>query len=127
MLQQLKWMSVQLAMDDFGTGYSSLSSLSRLPLDILKIDQSFVARLDQDAEGRAIVYAITSLATALGVRVTGEGIETDAQRATLMELDCNHGQGFLLGRPAPAEEVAALLQAVNTTEVTVAARLARLR
>ena len=71
-LQKLRWMSVQLAMDDFGTGYSSLSSLSRLPLDILKIDQSFVARLDQDAEGRAIVYAITSLAAALGVRVTGE-------------------------------------------------------
>ena len=65
-LQQLRWMSVQLAMDDFGTGYSSLSSLSRMPLDILKIDQSFVARLDQDAEGRAIVYAIISLATALG-------------------------------------------------------------
>jgi EAL domain-containing protein (putative c-di-GMP-specific phosphodiesterase class I) len=75
-LQTLRWMSVQLAMDDFGTGHSSLSSLSRLPLDILKIDQSFVARLDQHAEGRAIVYAIISLATALGLRVTGEGIET---------------------------------------------------
>jgi diguanylate cyclase (GGDEF)-like protein len=74
-LQQLRWMSVQLAMDDFGTGYSSLSSLSRMPLDILKIDQSFVARLDQDAEGRAIVYAIVSLATALGVRVTGEELK----------------------------------------------------
>jgi predicted signal transduction protein with EAL and GGDEF domain len=70
-LQQLRWMSVQLALDDFGTGYSSLSSLTRMPLDILKIDQSFVASLDQDAEGRAIVYAIISLATALGVRVTG--------------------------------------------------------
>jgi diguanylate cyclase (GGDEF)-like protein/PAS domain S-box-containing protein len=126
-LQRLKWMSVQLAMDDFGTGYSSLSSLSRLPLEILKIDQSFVARLDQDAEGRAVVYAITSLATALGVRVTGEGIETASQRSTLMELDCNHGQGFLLGRPAPAEEIAALLRTVNTTEVTVPARLARLQ
>jgi diguanylate cyclase (GGDEF)-like protein len=100
-LQKLRWMSVQLAMDDFGTGYSSLSSLSRLPLDILKIDQSFVARLDQDAEGRAVVYAIVSLATALGVRVTGEGIETASQLSTLIELDCNHGQGFLLGRPAP--------------------------
>jgi EAL domain-containing protein (putative c-di-GMP-specific phosphodiesterase class I) len=71
------------------------------------------SRLDQDAEGRAIVYAITSLATALGVRVTGEGIETDSQRSTLMELDCNHGQGFLLGRPVPAEEMAALLQTID--------------
>ena len=124
-LQKLRWMSVQLAMDDFGTGQSSLSSLSRLPLDILKIDQSFVARLDQDAEGRAIVYAIISLATALGVRVTGEGIETASQLSTLIELDCNHGQGFLLGRPVPADELAAMIQTGNTTEVTAAARLAR--
>jgi|GEM_PF-586649 len=126
-LQQLKWMSVQLAMDDFGTGYSSLSSLSKMPLDILKIDQSFVARLDQDPEGRAIVYAIVSLATALGIRVTGEGIETASQLSTLIELDCNHGQGFLLGRPAPPDELAALLRTLNPTEVTVAARLARLQ
>jgi len=124
-LQKLRWMSVQLAMDDFGTGYSSLSSLSRLPLDILKIDQSFVARIDQDAESRAIVYAIVSLATALGVRVTGEGIETASQLSTLIELDCNHGQGFLLGRPAPPDELAATLWAVNDTEVAVAAGLAR--
>ena len=113
-------------MDDFGTGQPSLSSLSRLPLDILKIDQSFVARLDQDAEGRAIVYAIISLATALGVRVTGEGIETASQLSTLIELDCNHGQGFLLGHPAPSDEVAAMIQTGNPTEVTAAARLARL-
>jgi diguanylate cyclase (GGDEF)-like protein/PAS domain S-box-containing protein len=126
-LQKLRWMSVQLAMDDFGTGYSSLSSLSRLPLDILKIDQSFVTRLDQDAEGRAIVYAITSLAAALGVRVTGEGIETASQLSALVELDCKHGQGFLLGRPAPTEELTELLRTVHTGEVTVAARLARLR
>jgi diguanylate cyclase (GGDEF)-like protein len=122
-LQQLRWMSVQLAMDDFGTGYSSLSSLSRMPLDILKIDQSFVARLDQDAEGRAIV----SLATALGVRVTGEGIETASQLSSLIELNCNHGQGFLLGRPAPPDELAAILRTVNATEVTDTARLARLQ
>jgi diguanylate cyclase (GGDEF)-like protein len=126
-LQQLRWMSVQLAMDDFGTGYSSLSSLSRLPLDILKIDRSFVARLDQDAEGRAVVYAIVSLATALGIRVTGEGIETASQLSALIEVDCNHGQGFLLGRPAPPDELAAMLRTVNSTEVTVAARLARLQ
>jgi diguanylate cyclase (GGDEF)-like protein/PAS domain S-box-containing protein len=125
-LKQLRWMSVQLALDDFGTGYSSLSSLSRMPLDILKIDQSFVARLDQDAEGRAVVYAIISLATALGVRVTGEGIETVSQLSSLIELNCNHGQGFLLGKPAPAAELAALLRTVNATEVTDIARLARL-
>jgi len=125
-LRKLRWMSVQLAMDDFGTGYSSLSSLSQLPLDILKMDQSFVARLDQDAEGRAIAYAIVSLATALGVRVTGEGIETTSQLSTLIELDCHHGQGFLLGRPVPADELAAMLRTENTAEVTVAARLARL-
>src|SRR6266508_3973965 len=124
-LQKLRWMSVQLAMDDFGTGYSSLSSLSRLPLDILKIDQSFVARIDQDAESRAIVYAIVSLATALGVRVTGEGIETASQLSTLIALDSNLGQASLLGRPAPPAEVAATLWAVNDTEVAVAAGLAR--
>ena len=126
-LQKLKWMSVQLAMDDFGTGYSSLSSLSRLPLDILKIDQGFVARLDRDAEGRAVVYAIVSLATALGVRVTGEGIETASQLSTLIELNCTHGQGFLLGKPAPPDELATALRTVNSTEVTVTARLARLQ
>jgi diguanylate cyclase (GGDEF)-like protein len=126
-LQQLKWMSVQLAMDDFGTGYSSLSSLSQMPLDILKIDQSFVARLDHDADGRAVVYAIISLATALGVRVTGEGVETSAQLSTLIELDCDHGQGFLLGRPVPPDELATTLRSASATEMTVAARLARLR
>jgi EAL domain-containing protein (putative c-di-GMP-specific phosphodiesterase class I) len=64
---------------------------------------------------------------ALGVRVTGEGIETASQLATLIELDCKHGQGFLLGRPAPADKLAEMLQAVSPAEVTVAARLARLQ
>jgi predicted signal transduction protein with EAL and GGDEF domain len=105
----------------------SLRSLSRLPLDILKIDQSFVARLAQGAEGRAVVFVIVSLATALGVRVTGEGIEAASPLSTLIELDCNHGQGFLLGRPAPPDELAAMLRTLNPTEVTVAARLARLQ
>ena len=123
-LQKLRWMSVRLAMDDFGTGHSSLSRLSGLPLDILKIDQSFVARLDQDAEARAVVYAIVALAKALGLQVTGEGIETASQLAALIELECHHGQGFLLGRPVPPDELAALLRAANSTEVTVAARLA---
>jgi EAL domain-containing protein (putative c-di-GMP-specific phosphodiesterase class I) len=124
-LQKLRWTAVQLAMDDFGTGYSSLSKLSHMPLDILKIDQSFVARLDQDAEGRAVVYAIVSLATALGIRVTGEGIETASQLSTLVELGCKHGRGFLLGKPVPADELAATLRTVNPAQVSLAARLAR--
>jgi EAL domain-containing protein (putative c-di-GMP-specific phosphodiesterase class I) len=92
-------MSVQIAMDDFGTGYSSLSSLSQLPLDILKIDRSFVERLDRDHEGHTIVYAIMSLANALGVRVTGEGIKTAEQLAALIEVECQYGQGHFLGKP----------------------------
>jgi EAL domain-containing protein (putative c-di-GMP-specific phosphodiesterase class I) len=86
-----------------------------------------VARLDEHAEGRAIVYAIISLATALGLRVTGEGIETDSQLSSLIELNCNHGQGYLLGRPVPPKELAAMLREANTGEVALAARLARLR
>ena len=73
------------------------------------------------------MYAIISLATALGLRVTGEGIETPSQLSSLIELNCNHGQGFLLGRPAPPDELATLLRATSPTELTVAARLARLR
>jgi diguanylate cyclase (GGDEF)-like protein/PAS domain S-box-containing protein len=124
-LQALRWMSVQLAMDDFGTGYSSLSSLSQLPLDILKIDQSFVARLDHDAEGRAIVYAIMSLAGALGVRVTGEGIETPEQLSTLIELGCQYGQGHLLGEPMPADALAATLVAKDPDQVATISKLTR--
>jgi sensor c-di-GMP phosphodiesterase-like protein len=82
---------VQIAMDDFGTGYSSLSSLSQAPLDILRIDRSFVERLDRDPEGCTIVYAIMSLANALGVRGTGEGIETAEQLAALIEVECQYG------------------------------------
>src|SRR6266508_1244884 len=118
MLQALHWMSVQLAMDDFGTGYSSLSSLSQLSMDILKIDRSFVARLDRDPEGRAVVYAIISLANALGVRVTGEGIETAEQLSILIELGCQYGQGFMLGRPVPADELAEMLRTRNAHPAT---------
>jgi EAL domain-containing protein (putative c-di-GMP-specific phosphodiesterase class I) len=99
--QALRWMSVPIAMDDFGTGYSSLSSLSQFPLDILKIDRSFVERLDRDPEGRAIVYAIMSLANTLGMRVTGEGIETAEQLAALIEVGCQYGQGHFLGEASP--------------------------
>jgi EAL domain-containing protein (putative c-di-GMP-specific phosphodiesterase class I) len=116
-------MSVQIAMDDFGTGYSSLSSLSQLPLDVLKIDRSFIERVDHDQEGRTIIYAIMSLANALGVRVTGEGIETAEQLAALIEVDCQYGQGHYLGKPVSTDELAALLSARNRGQVSTTSSL----
>jgi EAL domain-containing protein (putative c-di-GMP-specific phosphodiesterase class I) len=107
----------------FRHGYSSLSSLSQLPLDILKIDRSFVERLDRDPEGRAIVYAIMSLANALGVRVTGEGIEIAEQLAALIE--CQYGQGHFLGKPVSADELAAILSARNRGHVSTWSSLPR--
>lgn len=110
-------------MDDFGTGYSSLSSLSQLPLDILKIDRSFTERLDHDAEGRAIVYAIMSLASALGVRVTGEGVETPEQLSALIELGCQYGQGHLLGKPVLADALAAIMVAKDAGQIATMSKL----
>jgi EAL domain-containing protein (putative c-di-GMP-specific phosphodiesterase class I) len=105
-LRQLAALGVKLAIDDFGTGYSSLSYLSRLPIDTLKIDRSFVARLGQEPESTAVVQTIIALAHALGLSVTAEGIETSAQAAHLQTLGCTRGQGFLYARPAPAADLA---------------------
>jgi diguanylate cyclase (GGDEF)-like protein len=105
-LRQLAALGVHLAIDDFGTGYSSLSYLSRLPIDTLKIDRSFVARLGQEPESTAVVQTIIALAHALGLSVTAEGIETSAQAAHLQTLGCTRGQGFLYARPAPAADLA---------------------
>jgi EAL domain-containing protein (putative c-di-GMP-specific phosphodiesterase class I) len=107
----------------FRHGYSSLSSLSQLPLDILKIDRSFVERLDRDPEGRTIVYAIMSLANALGVRGTGEGIETAEQLAALIEVEYQYGQGHFLVKPVPADELAAMLSARNRGHVSTSPSL----
>jgi EAL domain-containing protein (putative c-di-GMP-specific phosphodiesterase class I) len=91
---------VQIALDDFGTGYSSLGHLQRFPVNILKIDRSFVERLDQGTDGLAIVSAVIAMASALRIRTVGEGIETQAQLSQLTSLGCDFGQGFLLARPA---------------------------
>jgi EAL domain-containing protein (putative c-di-GMP-specific phosphodiesterase class I) len=107
----------------FRHGYSSLSSLSQLPLDILKLDRSFVERLDRDPEGRTIVYAIMSLANALGVRGTGEGIETAEQLAALIEVEYQYGQGHFLVKPVPADELAAMLSARNRSHVSTSPSL----
>jgi len=109
-LSHLSDLGVQLALDDFGTGYSTLAHLQRLKVDILKIDRSFVAHISRSSRDREIVAAVTAMSHALGMRVVGEGIETSHQLATLAELDCDEGQGFLFARPVPPEEVVALLR-----------------
>ena len=110
-LRGLRALGVRLVLDDFGTGYSSLSYLRRLPLDTIKIDQSFVAGLGSDDANLPIVQAIIGLAHGLGIDVVAEGIETAEQLAWLRQLGCDRGQGYLYARPLPAAELEALLAA----------------
>jgi diguanylate cyclase (GGDEF)-like protein len=116
-LQELKVLGVMLAIDDFGTGYSSLAYLKRLPIDALKIDRSFVARLGQAWEDTAIVEAIIGVAKTLQLRVTGEGIETVEQLAQLRVLRCDLGQGYYVGMPLPEAGARALLAAARALTV----------
>ena len=108
-LGEIRNLGVRLVLDDFGTGYSSLSYLKHLPLDMIKIDRTFVAGIDGAAD-RSIVEAVIALAHGLGIGVVAEGIETDSQAERLRELGCDLGQGYLFSRPVPAERAAALLR-----------------
>ncbi len=108
-LERLRELGVRIAVDDFGTGYSSLAYLSRFPVDVLKIDRSFVAGLGERDQSRAIVASIVELGHALGLEVVAEGVETDEQLLLLREVGCDLAQGFLLARPQPADLVTELL------------------
>ncbi|MGH9171356.1 MAG: EAL domain-containing protein [Acidimicrobiales bacterium] len=110
-LAALKAVGVRLAIDDFGTGYSCLSYLQRLPVDTVKIDKSFVDGLGTESHDTQIVSAIVSLARALDLGTIAEGVETSQQLDALGPLGCNQAQGYLLGRPMPAEELSLLLAA----------------
>jgi EAL domain-containing protein (putative c-di-GMP-specific phosphodiesterase class I) len=102
-------LGVHIAVDDFGTGYSSLSYLSRLPIDRLKLDRSFVQRMMFEKKTAAIVRSVLALGKELGITVLAEGIETEGQFAMLQRLGCEQVQGFLFAKPVPAREARALL------------------
>ncbi len=101
-MTRLRELGVRMALDDFGTGYSTLAWLHSLPVDQIKIDRSFVARLHTDPASLAVVRAVLALAHELGLEVVAEGVEEEAQLAALREAGCGMVQGYLLGRPAPA-------------------------
>jgi diguanylate cyclase (GGDEF)-like protein len=107
-VERLKELGVSIALDDFGKGYSSLSYLKALPIDVIKIDRSFVKGLPDCREDLAIVSAVVSFAGALGMDVLAEGVETEAHRESLLELGCDHAQGFLFYRPLDLADLRAV-------------------
>ena len=99
MLRLIHALGVGLSMDDFGTGYSSLSGLATMPFSELKIDRSFINRIENDAGTLAIVTAVIRIGQSLGMTVVAEGVETVTQRDILRQLGCHAAQGYLMGRP----------------------------
>jgi diguanylate cyclase (GGDEF)-like protein len=121
-MHALKALGCRLAMDDFGTGYSNLAYLQSLPIDILKIDRSFVSGMLADRDKVAIVRAILSLAQALGMQTTAEGVETIELSQTLAALGCTRGQGYYYARPLESDAAFAMLRADATSSAIVATR-----
>ncbi len=115
-LATLRALGVRISMDDFGTGYSSLSYLRSFPFDKIKIDQSFVRDLGSNRDAQAIVRSIISLGIGLGVTITAEGVETEAELSCLRAEGCHEGQGFLFSRARPNAEIVALLKAQRGPE-----------
>jgi EAL domain-containing protein (putative c-di-GMP-specific phosphodiesterase class I) len=112
-LKQIRETGVRISIDDFGTGYSSLSYLHRFPIDVLKIDRSFVSTMEDGSENGEIVRTVIALAKTLNLNVVAEGIESIHQLHQLRILGCEFGQGYLFSRPLPAQEIRRLLDDNN--------------
>jgi EAL domain-containing protein (putative c-di-GMP-specific phosphodiesterase class I) len=119
-LDEIRAMGVRIAIDDFGTGFSSLSQLQQLPIDEIKIDRSFVMRMESNRNDAVLVRSIIELARNLGLTVTAEGVETESAQSTLRELGCDLAQGFHIGRPARADQCVRHLCASNPLALTTA-------
>jgi diguanylate cyclase (GGDEF)-like protein len=113
MLKQIKETGVQISIDDFGTGYSSLSYLHRFPIDLLKVDRSFVSAMEENTENGEIVRTVIALAKALNLKVVAEGIESIHQFHQLRILGCEYGQGYLFSKPLPVADIERLLEDNN--------------
>jgi EAL domain-containing protein (putative c-di-GMP-specific phosphodiesterase class I) len=112
-LGELKQLGVRLAIDDFGTGYSSLAYLQQFPVDILKIDRTFIAGSAMSGRGAAFVHALVELGKALGIETVAEGIESIDQLASLRQEGCDAGQGYLFSRPLEESDAEAFLTAAH--------------
>jgi diguanylate cyclase (GGDEF)-like protein len=123
-LASLHALGIQLAIDDFGTGYASLSYVMDLPIAIVKIDRSFVARIGNDPRGEAVVNAVVQLAHTLGLQVVAEGVETDEQLAFLLSAACEYSQGYLFSRPQPGTRTGPATYVVPETLPPQAQRVA---
>jgi predicted signal transduction protein with EAL and GGDEF domain len=110
-LDELRGMGVKIAIDDFGTGFSSLLQLQQLPIDEIKIDRSFVTRMETNRSDAVLVRSIIELGRNLGLNVTAEGVESESVRCSLSELGCDFAQGFHIGRPVDAQECRRYLEA----------------
>ena len=119
LLRRMKTLGLKVAVDDFGTGYSSLSYLSRFPVDILKIDKSFVQHIGNDSGKGELVHTIVRLGESLRLDTVAEGIETTAQRDALTEMGCTFGQGYLFARPLPPADIDVLLEEQSRARIAV--------
>ncbi|MGH7622462.1 MAG: EAL domain-containing protein, partial [Gemmatimonadaceae bacterium] len=117
-LHELKALGVRLAIDDFGTGYCNLSYLQQFPIDILKIDKSFITNVAKNGGDAALASSIVGLATALQLHTVAEGVEDAEQRTQLIALGCGYGQGYLFAKPISAETIGELIASGITPSLT---------